>query len=49
MKPRQRPIIDMYNKFVCRKCDDVRGDIVLLKIMITISSNSPFVSVVFLA
>ena len=42
MKPRQGPIIDVYNEFVCRKCDDVRGDTVLLKIMITISSNSAF-------
>ena len=42
MKPRQGPIIDVYNEFVRRKCDDVRGDTVLLKIMITISSNSAF-------
>ena len=39
-KSRQRPIIGVYQEFVCCKGDNIRQAGVLLEIMITISSNT---------
>ena len=40
LKSRCRPIIAVYKEFVCSKGDNIRGDTVLLRIMMTVSSNA---------